>query len=156
LALFCSARCPGNLILRTYDFVRTLRDPELAVIGGFHSPTEKECFTLLLRGKQPVIICPARSIENMRVPTEWKNSLEQGSLLVLSPFEEGHRRATGETARIRNDFVASLSDEFFVPHAAPGSKTGAFCREILALGKPLLTLDSPHNAELLALGARAA
>jgi predicted Rossmann fold nucleotide-binding protein DprA/Smf involved in DNA uptake len=155
LALFCSARCPGNLILRSYDFARRLRDPELAVIGGFHSPMEKECLALLLRSEQPVVICPARSIENLRVPTEWREPLEDGRLLLLSPFDAGHRRTTEQTARIRNDFVASLADEVFVAHAAPESKTEAFCEEIVARGKVLLTLDSPDNAHLLALGARA-
>ena len=59
LALFCSVKCPGNLILQTYDLARALRDAGIAVIGGFHSPMEKECLELLLRGRQPVVICPA-------------------------------------------------------------------------------------------------
>jgi len=33
------------------------------VISGFHTPAEKECLRILLRGAQPIIICPARSIE---------------------------------------------------------------------------------------------
>ncbi len=69
LALFCSVRCPGDLILKTYDLARTLRDAGVPVIGGFHSPMEKECLRLLLRGQQPVVVCPARNIENMRVPS---------------------------------------------------------------------------------------
>jgi predicted Rossmann fold nucleotide-binding protein DprA/Smf involved in DNA uptake len=154
LALFCSVRCPGNLILRTYNFARGLRDPNLAVIGGFHSPMEKECLTLLLRNKQPLIICPARSIEKMRVPAAWMDPLGEGRLLLLSPFKDALRRATEETARIRNDFVASLADEVFVAHAAPSSKTEAFCKEILAQRKPLLILESSHNSRLIALGAR--
>jgi predicted Rossmann fold nucleotide-binding protein DprA/Smf involved in DNA uptake len=63
LALFCSVKCPGALILQTYDLARALRDAGVAVIGSFHSPMEKECLTLLLRGTQPVIVCPARSID---------------------------------------------------------------------------------------------
>src|SRR5574341_192332 len=63
LALFCSVRCPGALILQTYNLARALRDAGVTVISGFHSPMEKECLTLLLRGTQPVIVCPARGIE---------------------------------------------------------------------------------------------
>lgn len=154
LALFCSVRCPGNLILRAYDFARCLNDPDLVVIGGFHSPMEKECLALLLRSKQQVIICPARGIEGMRLPAEWGEPFAGGYLLLLSPFSPKQRRATEATARIRNDFVAELADEIFVAHAAPDGKTEAFCRRILASGKPLLTLDSPHNSALLSLGAR--
>lgn len=154
LALFCSVKCPGNLILQTYDLARALRDAGVAVIGGFHSPMEKECLTLLLRGTQPVIICPARSIERMRIPGEWKTPLAESRLLLLSPFAEKLRRATADLARKRNELVAALADAVFVAHAAPGSKTERFCQEVFSWSKPLLTLESGENAHLLALGAK--
>src|ERR1700747_2240683 len=62
LALFCSIKCPGDVILGTYDLIRALRDAGIPMIGGIHSPMEKECLTLRLRGTQPIIICPARAI----------------------------------------------------------------------------------------------
>ena len=40
-ALFCSARCPGKLILRTYDQAVQWRDAGHCVGSGFHSPVEK-------------------------------------------------------------------------------------------------------------------
>ena len=46
-ALFCSARCPGVAILRAYDQVAKWRDEGRCVIGGFHSPVEKECLRIL-------------------------------------------------------------------------------------------------------------
>jgi predicted AAA+ superfamily ATPase len=46
-------------VLRT--FALALREAGIPVIGGFHAPMEKECLDLLLRGTQPVVICPARS-----------------------------------------------------------------------------------------------
>ena len=154
LALFCSVKCPGNLILQTYDLACDLRDAGVTVLGGFHSPMEKECLTLLLRGTQPVIVCPARSIDRMRLPTAWKAPLAEGRLLLLSPFAEKLHRVTTDLAQRRNEFVAALAGEVFVAHAAPGSKTGRFCRDVLAWGKPLLTLDSEENVHLLALGAK--
>ncbi len=66
LGLFCSVKCPGDLILRTYDLARALRDAGVPVISGFHSRIEEDCLDLLLRGNQPVVICPARGIQNMR------------------------------------------------------------------------------------------
>jgi len=153
-AIFCSIRCPGNLILQTYDFMCSLRDKGVVTIGGFHSPMGKECLRLLLRGTQPIIICPARSIEGMRIPAAWKQPLEVGRLLLLSPFEKKHRRMTADLARRRNEFVAVLADKVFVAHASPGGKTEQFCRKIISWGKPLLTFDCPKNTALLALGAR--
>lgn len=58
LGFFCSAQCPGNAILQTYDLARALRDAGIPIIGGFHSSIEKECLELLLRGTPPVVICP--------------------------------------------------------------------------------------------------
>jgi predicted Rossmann fold nucleotide-binding protein DprA/Smf involved in DNA uptake len=154
LGFFCSIKCPGEIILRTYDLARALRDANVPVIGGFHSPMEKECLTLLLRGTQPVIVCPARSLEKMRIPAEWKAPLTEGRLLLLSPFTGKTRRATAGLAQKRNEFVAALAEKVFVAHAACGSKTERFCHEVLARGKPLLTLESDDNAHLLTLGAR--
>ena len=154
LALFCSVKCPGTLILQTYDLACALRNAGVTVISGFHSPMEKECLALLLRGTQPVIVCPARSIERMRVPTGWKAPLAEGRLLLLSPFGEKLRRVTTTLAQKRNEFVAALADAVFVAHAAPGSKMEQFCHDMLTLGKPLLTLESDENASLIARGAR--
>ena len=59
-ALFCSVRCPGSVILTAYDQAATWRDAGRCIISGFHSPVEKECLQILLRGTQPIVICPAR------------------------------------------------------------------------------------------------
>lgn len=152
LGFFCSSKCPGNVILDTYDLARELRDAPVTVIGGFHSPMERECLDLLLRGSRPIIICPARSIDRMRIPKPWKAPLADGRLLVISPFVEHRPRVTVELAGERNRFVAWLADKVFIAHAAAGSKTLAFCRELLASNKPLLTIDRPENAALLELG----
>ncbi len=146
-------RCPGELIIKTYDLANSLREADVPVIGGFHSPIEKECLTLLFRGTQPVVICPARGLEDMRIPATWHKPLAEGRLLLLSPFGEKQRRATADTAAIRNEFVATLADKIFIAHAAPESKTEHFCRNLMATGKQILTLDSNHNANLISMGA---
>src|SRR6266545_2049703 len=51
IALFCSSRCPGCLILPAYDQATKWRHEGRCVISGFHSPVEKECLSILLRGK---------------------------------------------------------------------------------------------------------
>ena len=91
----------------------------------------------------------------MRIPAAWKTPILAGRLLLLSPFEEQHRRITAELAALRNRFVAQSAAEIFVAHAAPGSKTEDFCRELLAAGKIVSTFDLPGNKGLVALGAQA-
>ena len=51
LAFFCSAKCPGSLILQSHDLAQQLRQAAMPVISSFHSPIEKECLTVLLRGR---------------------------------------------------------------------------------------------------------
>lgn len=154
LAFFCSAKCPGHLILKAYDLSQSLRQVGVTVIGGFHSPIERECLTILLRGSQAVIICLARSIKGMRIRAEYKTPLEQGRLLMLSPFKESQRRNTVETAIERNRFVAALADVVFVTHASPNSKMENFCHEVVKLGKPLYTFQSEANKFLINIGAK--
>ena len=154
LALFVTTRCPGDVILRVYDAARGLRDAGIPVIGGFHTPMEKECLDLLLRGDQPVVMCPARSLHEMRIPSAWKPAILAGRLLLASPFAERHRRNTAELAGLRNRFVAGLAKEIVVAHAPPGSKTEALCRELLAQGRRIHTFNLPGNTGLIALGAQ--
>ena len=114
---------------------------------------ERECLELLLRGTQPIILCPARNLETMRIAKTWAEALQSGRLLVLSPFPPSQRAVTADSATRRNRFVAQIADEILVAHAAAGGKTEAFCRELLGTGKPLLTIDRPENHFLLDLGA---
>jgi hypothetical protein len=54
VALICSQKCPGDVILKTYDFARLVRDLGIAIVSGFHSPIERDCLSILLRGPGPV------------------------------------------------------------------------------------------------------
>ena len=49
--------------------------------------------------------------------------------------------------------MADLATQVFIAHAAPGSKTESFARKLAESGKPLLTLDSPANTNLVGMGA---
>jgi predicted Rossmann fold nucleotide-binding protein DprA/Smf involved in DNA uptake len=153
LGLFCSVHCPGKLVVRTYELVRELRDAGVTLVGGFHSPLEQECLRLILRGGSPVIVCPARSVQDMRLPPEWKVALQAGRLLAISPFASDVRRVTRETALVRNAFVANLADVLFVAYANPGGNTERLCREALEHDKRVLTFGEPENEQLIALGA---
>jgi predicted Rossmann fold nucleotide-binding protein DprA/Smf involved in DNA uptake len=155
LGFFCATRCPGNVIVHTYDLARALRDSGISVIGGFHSPMEKECLSILLRGDQPLVVCPARGIERMRLPVIWRAPLAEGRLLILSPFATQYRRPTAALAEQRNRLVAVLSATIFVAHAGAGSRITRLCSDMIAQNKPVFTFDLPDNAHLVQLGARA-
>ena len=150
---FCSVRCPGDVILKTYDLAKALRGADITLIGGFQSPMEKEFLDVLLWGRVRVVICPARGLGNMRVPKSWRAPLTEGRLLLLSFFDDTIRRPTAAIVARRNASIAAVSDRILVAHAQPNGKTEALCKQALASRKPVLTLDSPHNAHLMTLGA---
>ena len=125
-ALFCSNKCPGSAILRALDLAAKLRDANRAVISGFHTPVEKECLAVLLRGKSPIIVCPARSLDRYRIPADWKIPLANGRLLLISPLPAGTHRVTTETAHHRNELVAALAAEITVLYAAPAGRLEQF------------------------------
>ena len=139
-ALFCSARTPGDAILRAHDTARRLRDQGITVISGFHSPIEKECLRILLRGKQPIILCPARAIAAMRIPAECRAAFDAGRLLFLSPFIESPRRVTKDSALRRNEMVAALADDVFIAHIAAGGQTDHIADMLERWGVPLVSL----------------
>ena len=151
IGLFCSSQCSGSIILKTFDVITKMRDEGQIIIGGFHSVMEWECLGVLLRGRQPVVWVPARSIAGMRLKPGLQPAFEEGRLLILSPFTPAQNRITKALAQQRNRFVGTLADRIFVPHAAPGSRTLAHCSELSAMGKKIATIDDPLNAALLSL-----
>jgi len=157
VALFCSVKCPGELILKTYDLAKHFRDEGVLVISGFHSPMEQECLRILLRSPHPVIWCLARGMYRQLpiTPIDCKPAVEDGRLIILSPFPESVHRITAHTATIRNRLVVDMADAVVVAHATENGKLRKLCDEILAAGKPLYTFDSAANANLLTAGARA-
>lgn len=150
---FCSSQCPGSIVLKTFDAITRMRDEGQVLIGGFHSVMEWECLGILLRGRQPVISVPARSIVGMHLKPKLVPAFEYGRLLILSPFPPNQKRVTAPLAEDRNRFVAGLGDRVFIPHAAPRSKTFQLALELAAKAKPILTIRDPLNEPLFKLGA---
>ncbi|MBW4515922.1 MAG: DNA-processing protein DprA [Timaviella obliquedivisa GSE-PSE-MK23-08B] len=148
IALFCSMKCPGDLILKTYDLVQALRDADIPVISGFHTPIEQDCLKILLRGTQPLIYCPARSIHNIRFSAKQKQAMDENRLLLISPFSASYARATAELAKKRNEMIGAIAHTLFVAYAAPNSKTLAFAQRLTKAGKSVVTFDSSSNSLL--------
>lgn len=156
VALFCSVKCPGKLILETYDLAKRFRNEGILVISGFHSPMEQECLRILLRSPHPVIWCLARGMYR-RLPTapiDCRPAVADGRLVIASPFPEQMRHVTAETAMTRNRLVAEMADAVVVAHATRGGKMETLCRETLAAGKPLYTFEHAANELLMRDGAR--
>jgi predicted Rossmann fold nucleotide-binding protein DprA/Smf involved in DNA uptake len=152
VALFCSRKCPGKVILKSRDYADSLRIKCIPVIGGFQTPVEKMCLEMFLKGEQPVVVCPARGIQKMRVPAEWTEPVESGRMLIVSPFAARHRRVSAANAELRNKFVAAAADKLFFLHAAAKSRTLAFAEELLSHGRDVFTFAMDENRNLKDIG----
>jgi predicted Rossmann fold nucleotide-binding protein DprA/Smf involved in DNA uptake len=90
----------------------------------------------------------------MRIKPEYRKPLEDGRLLILSPFSGKEKRISSDKAVSRNYFVAALATAIFIPYAAPGSKTKTFCQELLTWGKRVYTTDDEKNTSLIERGIK--
>jgi predicted Rossmann fold nucleotide-binding protein DprA/Smf involved in DNA uptake len=154
VAVFCSVQCSESVILQTYDLAQALSETGATVISGFHSPMEKECLATLLREQSPVIVCPARGVDRLRLSTDWKTALTEQRLLLLSAFPETQKHTTTQRALTRNTFVAALADAVLIAHATPKGRLEQLCEEVLAWGKPVFALEGAEQTRLHALGAQ--
>ena len=75
---------------------------------------EKECLRLLLRGRQPVVVCPARSIENIyRAGADFALSISQVTGQMLSGRILGEHRITGTYSEYENTTLLENGDFAF-------------------------------------------
>jgi hypothetical protein len=137
-----------------YDAARALRDAGIPMIGGFHSPMEKECLSMLHKGTQPLVIRPARSIQNMRIPSAWRRPIEKGRLLILSVFPSEAKRMTTELSERRNRLVAAVPTALLVGWLSLGGSVEKLAYEYLDQGKRAFSLSIPEWSSLHGIGLR--
>ncbi len=132
----CSQRVPASVVLKCYDWAIEQRANENCVVSGFHSQLEKDVLHYLLKGKQPIIIALARGLKD-RIEPEFQNPLDEGRLLIITPFEKHIKRVTQETATIRNKMMLELADDIVIGYANP---KGKLCALINSISKPVMHL----------------
>lgn len=144
-ALLCSKACPGEKIIEAIDLAQRWRAENRAVVSGFHTPVEKECLRIFLRGPQRIVICPARGLDPFQLPSEWESKFKRGELLIISPFDSSIRRPTKETAELRTRLVLSLARFKTIINASPG---GTLSRLTKNLGSKTEKRGPRLNSEL--------
>lgn len=158
IAFFCSQSCPGDVILRAQDWANACAHQSAPVIGGFHTPVERDVLRILLRGGASVTIVLARAAKGWRPPaplnTAIRDAIAAGLANIVSPFPETHRRTTAASAEVRNRYILTRAASVLFAHASAGGKTEALAAKAAAMGLPVFTLASPGNANLTAIGAQ--
>lgn len=72
-----------------------------------------------------------------KIEPELVKPIDEGRLLIISPFENSVKRASEQTAQIRNKFMIDLADQVTVGYISAGGKLEALLK---TLEKPLTIL----------------
>jgi hypothetical protein len=88
LAVFCSNKCPGNIILKTYELLRQLRERGITVISGFHSAMERECLNILLKGRRPSSYALPAALRECGLNQNTGSLSKMDDYLYSRPFQE--------------------------------------------------------------------
>ncbi len=151
--ILCSQNCPGELILKALDTAKQLREDKQTVLSGFHSPIELETFRILLRGKQPIVLCLARNIASFQISKEFKTLIGMGQLAIISPdYSVYENRITQETADLRNSLIFQISDQILIIYAKPGGNLERICAQFLPDHKNIYAIPSEKNRHLFEQG----
>ncbi len=98
-------------------------------MSGFHSRLERDVLDILLNGNQPIILAAARGLPK-RYPAAVKKAIDDGRLLVTSPFPASVSYITADTSRRRNAFMLSVANRIVIGHM---SQAGALADALLSV-----------------------
>lgn len=129
VAFLCSRKIPASVVLKCYDWAIQKRESGICVISGFHSKIEKDVLHYLLKGEQAIIIALARGLKSKMEP-ELLKPLDEGRLLIITPFQNDIKRVTESTAYARNKLMVEIADQITIGHLSTGSSLEKVLRDI--------------------------
>lgn len=109
-AFLSSREISPTVVLKCYDWATQERDKGTCVISGFHSPLERDVLSLLLKGKQPIILVLGRALYK-QIPDLLQNSLKENRLLLISPVSQTIKRQSRQSCFTRNSHIIEIADK---------------------------------------------
>lgn len=140
VAFMCSRKVPAGAVLKCYDWAIEQREKGVCVISAFHSQIEKDVLHYLLKGTQPIILALARGLKQ-KVETEFQQPLQQGRLLIITPFAKEVKRVTEQTAQLRNKMMIEIADSITVGYASTGGGLEMLLRNIQKPATKIFTIE---------------
>ena len=95
----------------------------------FHIQIEKDVLHYLLKGTQPIILALARGLKQ-KVETKFQQPIQQGRLLIVTPFAKEIKRVTEQTAQTRNKMMIKIADSITVGYTSAGGSLEMLLRSI--------------------------
>jgi predicted Rossmann fold nucleotide-binding protein DprA/Smf involved in DNA uptake len=102
-AFLCSRHISASAVLKCYDWASEQRRQGVCVIGGFHSPLEKDVFQILIKGSQPLVMVLGRAMYK-NLPEIYQTALLRKRLLIVSVAPSTLRHST-QSAFKRNKYI---------------------------------------------------
>lgn len=139
-AFLCSRNYPASAVLSIYDWAKAARDSEECVLSGFHSRLERDVLEILLKGERAIILVAARGLPK-RYPTEIKQAIDKGRLLVTSICPASITRITTATANKRNEYMLTIADRIVIGYMSKDGALAATVRGVSDKGEVIYLSD---------------
>ena len=108
-AFLSSRKVAPAAVMRCYDWATEMRGG--CVIGGFQSALERDVLKLLLPADGPSLVMVLARGMWRSVPKEYREAVNAGRMLVVSPFAQSVVRVSQETAERRNGWILDHCDK---------------------------------------------
>ncbi len=138
IAFFASRSVSEECVERALRWVHDVVRDDRVVVGGFHSPLEKEILSVLMSAGGRAVMVLGRRLYT-RLPERYSNPVSEGRLLITTVRD--YPRHSSSSAQIRNWIVADMADELVFAGAENGSALNVLCELHKQIGeKPVLCL----------------
>lgn len=137
IAFLASRIVSAESILKCYDWATEQKELGRCIVSGFHSKLEKDVLHFLLKTKTPTILVLGRA-PYKKLPQEFERAVTDELLQIKSVSNSP--RQTRETARLRNEYIISIADEFVFASLNEKSSLYPLYQQAKILNKPIILL----------------
>lgn len=138
VAFFASRNAPAQAAALARKWAYEIAQTDKVVISGFHSPIEREVFSVLEAHSRPVIVALGRSLYR-KIPSHFQPAFEQQRLLFISFREQ--RRPSLSNSQLRNWSVAEMASQVVFAPFAPSSQLSALCFSLSLGATKIIVLE---------------
>ncbi|MCD6197760.1 MAG: hypothetical protein J7K15_04195 [Deltaproteobacteria bacterium] len=123
IGVLASGKAPGPVVWDSYHLFYALRDSEVTVAGGWHSPLEKGILDALIEGKANIALFAAKGLKVSGFQQKFKLLDRTSRGLMISLFPDSVTKINGTDAPLlRNKLLAAISDILLIPYLKPMGK----------------------------------
>jgi hypothetical protein len=154
IIVYCSKEIPLSVYYTANTVFTELLKLPLTVAGGWQSPMEKRVLKNY-KNEYPanIVCCLAKGMENFRLPRHLRPLMEDGKLLVISPFQN-KARISRRSVMMRDELAFDLIQRFFFLYINQGGYLESILRRCMDTGKKIYFLAHHANTAYLVEGVQ--